>query len=212
LLHSDGEYRWVEATLRNLTYNPAVDGLVANLRDITERRAVVDRLNFDANHDALTGVLNRAAFLRELHDVCATGPTAVLFVDLDGLKRINDSLGHGAGDAAIIAAAGMLQRSVLGSDAVGRLGGDEFGIILPGVDSVDRPVAVAERLLVEMDRPVRYDDHTLRVRASIGIAVTDGLCPDATGLLTRADAAMYRAKRLGSHSYEVHRDDLPAWR
>lgn len=220
--HSDGRVRWVESTVRNLTDNPAVDGLVANLRDITERRAAVDRLNFDANHDALTGLANRAAFLRELDEVFAAGPTAVLFVDLDGLKGINDTLGHGAGDATIIAAAGMLQRSVLGSDmcrrpggdaaVCGRLGGDEFGIILPGVDTIDRAVALADRILMEMDRPVGYDGHTLRIRASIGIAVTDDRCPDATSLLSRADAAMYRAKRRGAHSYEVHLTDAPAWR
>jgi diguanylate cyclase (GGDEF)-like protein/PAS domain S-box-containing protein len=202
--HTDGRYRWVEATLRNLTDNPAVNGLVANLRDITERRAVVDRLNFDANHDALTGLLNRAAFLRELHRVFAAGPAAVLFLDLDGLKGVNDTFGHGAGDATIIAAAGMLQRSVLGSDVTGRLGGDEFAIILPGSGTIDHAVTVAERLLVEFDRPVSYDDHTLRVRVSVGIAVTDDHCPDATTLLNRADAAMYRAKRRGTHSYEVH--------
>jgi diguanylate cyclase (GGDEF)-like protein/PAS domain S-box-containing protein len=210
--HSDGRQLWVESTVRNLTDNPAVDGLVANLRDITDRLAAVDRLNFDANHDALTGLANRAAFLRELHEVFAAGPAAVLFVDLDGLKGINDTLGHGAGDAAIIAAAGMLQRSVLGSDVCGRLGGDEFGVILPGVDTVDRAVAVAERVLVEMDRPVGHDGHTLQVRASIGIAVADDRCPDATSLLSRADAAMYRAKRRGTHSYEVHLTDAPAWR
>lgn len=212
LLHSDGRYRWVETVVRNLTHNPAVEGLVANLRDITERRAAVDRLNFDADHDALTGLANRAAFLRALHEVFAQGPAAVLFVDLDGLKGVNDTLGHGAGDAAIIAAGGMLQRSVLGSDVCGRLGGDEFGIILPGVGTIDRAVAVAERLLVELDRPVSYDEHTLRIRASVGIAVTDDHCPDAASLLSRADAAMYRAKRRGAHSYEVHRSEAPAWR
>ncbi|GIJ71846.1 sensor domain-containing diguanylate cyclase [Virgisporangium ochraceum] len=222
LRHSDGTVRWVEATLRNLTRNPAVDGLVANLRDITERRATTDRLNFEANHDALTGVLNRTAFLRDLRRTFAAGPTAVLLVDLDGLKAINDTFGHGAGDAAIVAAAGMLRRSVLGSDVlgsdvlgsdvVGRLGGDEFGVVLPGVGTIDRAVAVAERLLVELERPVRFADHTLRVRASVGIAVTDDLTTDAAALLTHADTAMYRAKRRGSHSYEVHLPDVPAWR
>jgi diguanylate cyclase (GGDEF)-like protein len=73
-------------------------------------------------------------------------------------------------------------------------------------------VTVADRILVEMDRPVSYDGHTLRIRASIGVAVTDDRCPDAASLLSRADAAMYRAKRRGAHSYEVHLTDAPAWR
>jgi len=212
LWHANGDLRWMEVTLRNLLDNPAVDGLVATYRDVTERRAIQERLIHDANHDLLTGLSNRAAFLRGLQDsFTTTEPTrtpAVLFVDLDGFKQVNDTHGHQYGDALIIAVAAMLRRSVLGSDIVGRLGGDEFGIVLTGVSSSDHAVTVAKRILAEMDHPVQVCDQQLYARASIGIAVAEPGDTDADELLHHADIAMYGAKRRHTHSFQLYIDGM----
>jgi len=212
LWHANGDLRWMEVTLRNLLDNPAVDGLVATYRDVTERRAIQERLIHDANHDLLTGLSNRAAFLRGLEDSFISGEPArtpaVLFVDLDGFKQVNDTHGHQAGDALIIAVAAMLRRSVLGSDIVGRLGGDEFGIVLTGVSSPDHAVTVAKRILAEMDHPVTVGDQQLYARASIGIAVAEPGDTDADELLHHADIAMYGAKRRQTHNFQLYVDGM----
>jgi diguanylate cyclase (GGDEF)-like protein/PAS domain S-box-containing protein len=213
LWHTGGELRWVEVTLRNLFDNPAVGGLVATYRDVTERRAIQERLIHDANHDPLTGLANRAAFLdglgRSLAEGTQSGRTpAVLFLDLDGFKQVNDTLGHRCGDELIIAVAAMLRRGVLGSDLVGRLGGDEFGIVLSGVTSSDDAVTVARRVLAEMDHPVPIGAQELYARASIGVAVARPGDGDADALLHHADIAMYGAKRRRTHSYQLYVDGM----
>ncbi len=207
LRRPDGGSRWVEVTIRNLLGNPAVEGLVAVYRDITERRTIQDRLAYDASHDALTGLVNRAEFLRELALATAGGGrgTAVLFVDLDGLKQVNDTLGHEAGDALIAAAAAMQHRGVLGADVVGRLGGDEFGVLLSGIGQPEHAVAVARRIHTEMDHPVTIAGQQVLVRASIGVATGPGAGAD---LLHRADVAMYAAKRHGTHGIQVYVEGL----
>jgi diguanylate cyclase (GGDEF)-like protein/PAS domain S-box-containing protein len=213
LWHANGGLRWVEVTLRNLLDNPAVEGLVATYRDITERRAIQQRLIHDAHHDPLTGLANRAAFLHGLEKSLVDGESiarapAVLFVDLDGFKLVNDTHGHQSGDALIVAVAAMLRRSVLGSDIVGRLGGDEFGVVLTGVASSEDAVTVAKRILAEMDQPVLVGDQELYARASIGVAVADSGDTEADALLHQADMAMYSAKRRQTHSYQVYVDGM----
>src|SRR5215475_6161873 len=146
--HADGKWHWHEVTVRNLLGNPAVQGIVASHRDVTERRAIQETLAYDASHDALTGQLNRAAFLRSLEQALADAARerqqlAVLFVDLDGFKRVNDTLGHDVGDALLVAVGRMIQRNILGCDAVGRLGGDEFGVVLASVATPDDADLVA---------------------------------------------------------------------
>ena len=212
LWHANGELRWVEVTLRNLFGNPAVDGLVSTYRDVTERRATQERLIYDANHDPLTGLANRAAFLRGLEQSFAdaelgTRTPAVLFVDLDGFKQVNDVHGHQCGDALIIAVAEMLRRSVPGSDIVGRLGGDEFGVVLTSVASAEYAVEVAKRILAEMDLPVLIEGQEFHARASIGVAIAES--DNADELLHHADLAMYAAKRRQSHSYHLYVEGLP---
>ena len=202
LRHLSNGHRWVEVTARNLLDNPAVQGIVVNYRDVTERRAIQERLAYDASHDALTGLANRATFLGELEKSFADA--AVLFIDLDGFKQINDTLGHEAGDGLIVAAGAMLVRSVLGADMVGRLGGDEFGVLLPGIDSAGNAISVVKRILAQMAQPVRLAGTDIYVRASIGVAVSGPEVTDAAELLHRADTAMYAAKRRKTHSFQLY--------
>jgi diguanylate cyclase (GGDEF)-like protein/PAS domain S-box-containing protein len=213
LRRTDGGLRWIELTMRNLLDNPAVGGLVVTYRDITERRAIQERLTHDAQHDPLSGLANRAAFLLGLEQSLIDGDpgnrtAAVLFVDLDRFKQVNDTHGHQCGDALIIAVAALLRRSVLGSDIVGRLGGDEFGIVLTGITSSDDAVTVAKRILTEMDQPILIGDQVLYPRASIGVAVAGSGDADADDLLHRADIAMYGAKRRQSHSFQLYVDGM----
>ncbi|HSK97128.1 MAG TPA: sensor domain-containing diguanylate cyclase [Euzebyales bacterium] len=207
-LGTAGGWRWYETTFRNLMANAAVAGVVGTLRDVTERQEAHERLTYEANHDALTGLANRGAFLRALEHVIRHGgpdggTPAVLFIDLDGFKEVNDALGHEAGDALLVAVAGVQRRSVLGSDVVGRLGGDEFAAVLTGVDAARSAVAVADRPLRAMCEPVVVGGQPVVARASIGIAVADrdGVTPDE--VLRQADAAMYQVKRDGTHAWRL---------
>jgi diguanylate cyclase (GGDEF)-like protein/PAS domain S-box-containing protein len=207
--HADGTWRWHEVTVRNLLGNPAVRGIVASHRDVTERRAIQELLAYDASHDALTGQLNRAAFLRGLEQALLAAEhdrhqLAVLFIDLDGFKRVNDTFGHEVGDGLLVAVGRMIQRNILGCDVVGRLGGDEFGVVLTSIGSPDNAVAAAKRIVAEMARPLAIADQTIHARASIGIAVSRPGCADAKELLRRADTAMYRVKRQKSLGWQLY--------
>ncbi|MEU4428002.1 diguanylate cyclase [Actinoplanes sp. NPDC024001] len=199
---ADGTYRWTECTVRDLTGDPDVQGYVINIRDIHDRKAIQERLAHAATHDALTGLVNRAEFGRVLDAACAAGETAVLFVDLDGFKQVNDTYGHEAGDALLIAAARVLTRWSPRGATVGRFGGDEFGVIIP-LPSGGAEQA-AERILAGLSEPVIFAGLELVIRASIGVAVSaPGSSSGAGELLRRADLAMYEAKRAGAHGFEV---------
>jgi diguanylate cyclase (GGDEF)-like protein/PAS domain S-box-containing protein len=210
--HADDSWHWHDVTWRDLTNHPAVGGIVVSHRDVTERREFQDLLQHEAAHDVLTGLVNRGALLkaldRALGRLSAGGCLAVLFIDLNDFKPINDTLGHEAGDNVLIAVANALRRSVLGSDAVGRLGGDEFAVVLGDITSRDNAVAVATRILGALAEPVTVAGTTLRCTASIGIALTG---PDGAGtddMLQRADAAMYHAKRAKDTGWAVYSDDM----
>lgn len=154
------------------------------------------QLAFQASCDPLTGLANRTALGAQLArtEPAPDAPVAVLYVDLDGFKQINDEYGHEAGDAVLRAVSGRLSSAVREGDLVARLGGDEFVLLCPGVPA-DEAVRLAERIITDVAWPVAYEGHDLVVGASIGIA---GSTDDAAeGLLRSADAAMYEAKRLG---------------
>jgi diguanylate cyclase (GGDEF)-like protein/PAS domain S-box-containing protein len=213
--HANGEYHWHDVTIRNLSDHPAVGGVVANHRDITERRMFQERLVYEASHDALTGLANRAELLRSLQAALTELPPAtesstglaVLYLDLDGFKQVNDSYGHETGDALLKAVAAGLHRCVLGSDTVGRLGGDEFAVVLNHISCVEDAVTVARRILSETAQPVSVNGYTLNPATSIGIALSEpGLQTDQ--LLHRADTAMYHAKRSRSGSYQLYIDGM----
>jgi diguanylate cyclase (GGDEF)-like protein/PAS domain S-box-containing protein len=202
---ADGGWRHVESTI---SHHP--EGLVFSSRDVTERVALQARLEHLAFHDALTGLPNRALFTdRVAHALrkrtVGTTPPAVLFLDLDGFKAVNDSTGHAMGDALLIQAAHRLQASVRAGDTVARLGGDEFGALLEGEAGAcpSRAREVAERILSALTKPYRIGSSDAVVSASIGIAVAmPGITPD--DLLDHADQAMYEAKTAGKGRIRMH--------
>lgn len=168
-----------------------------------------ERLRFEAMHDSLTTLFNRGAILERLDEELArsarTGkPVSVIMIDLDHFKCINDNFGHASGDAALRAASSLFKSSLRPYDAVGRVGGEEFLVVLPECDEQSGG-SVAERLRSRLGSyPVEAPAGTLRVTASLGVACTSGLDVLSAEELTRAaDAALYRAKRQGRDRYEI---------
>jgi diguanylate cyclase (GGDEF)-like protein/PAS domain S-box-containing protein len=206
--HADGSWRYMESTVTNLTSDPTVGGLVLNSRDITDRKVLEEQLTHQAFHDSLTGLANRALFRDRLEHALARAARydtmlAVLFLDLDSFKTINDSLGHDAGDELLIAVAGRLQGRSRASDTVARLGGDEFAVLLE--DEVDEASAmvVAERLAEVLRSPFQVQGKEVFATASIGIALNQEEHREADDLLRNADVAMYAAKARARGQYEV---------
>ncbi|HET6478630.1 MAG TPA: EAL domain-containing protein [Actinoplanes sp.] len=214
-LHADGSWHWHEVVARNLLDHPAVGTVVYNHRDITERKRLQQRLAHDASHDALTGLHNRLALIDALAAVCdssAPGLGAVLYLDLDGFKQVNDELGHAAGDQLLRAVSAVLSDCVLGADTVGRLGGDEFAIVLHTIHSGEDAVAVASRVTDRLTEELRIGDQLVRARASIGIALCVPGTLDTTQALHRADVAMYHAKRNADKGWQVYVEGMQDYR
>ncbi|MGP4002313.1 diguanylate cyclase domain-containing protein [Streptomyces sp. 8N706] len=203
---ADGRWRHVESTISHHS-----EGLIFNSRDVTERVVLQAQLEHLAFHDALTGLPNRALFADRVEHALLkrsadTTPPAVLFLDLDGFKAVNDSAGHAAGDALLVQAARRLQAAVRAGDTVARLGGDEFAALLEGEAGrcPSRTREVAERVLSSLTTPYRIGSTEAVVSASIGIAVaTPGITPEE--LLHNADLAMYEAKAAGKGRIRMHR-------
>ena len=176
-------------------------GRVWCFRDVTERKRLEERLSYQAFHDSLTGLANRALFQDRLAHGAARmartgGHLAILFVDLDNLKAVNDSLGHAAGDAVLEATARAISGCLRECDSVARLGGDEFGILLEDVGGMDDILGSAERVQEAIRRPVQVAGEEIVVTACIGVAIDGpGVTPDQ--LLCNADLANFAAKELG---------------
>jgi diguanylate cyclase (GGDEF)-like protein/PAS domain S-box-containing protein len=206
--HRDGSWVWMEAAVR-LTYAPGTDiadGYVASVRDIRRRKELEQRLERLASSDDLTGLPNRARFrdqlLAALAAAAATGSEhALLYLDIDRFKHVNDGFGHPAGDEVLREAA-LRMRSVLGDgDFIARLGGDEFGAVLVGGRA--RAEAAAADLLAVMATPFRYGTVDLNLGVSIGIACVPEHGLDAERVLARADRALYGAKLGGRNAFRV---------
>ncbi|WP_433218256.1 diguanylate cyclase domain-containing protein [Dactylosporangium sp. CS-047395] len=187
--HRDGRPRWLTAVATNLTHVPSIGGVVYNAHDITEVIAFQDRLRHEATHDALTGLANRALFAERI--AAAGGTAAVLIIDLDGFKAVNDTFGHHAGDALLRTVADRLRSCVRPADTVARLGGDEFAVLLPDT-SLSYAEALTERFHERLAEPVEIDGVLVPIRASIGSAW--GALARADELLRDADTAMYKMK------------------
>jgi diguanylate cyclase (GGDEF)-like protein/PAS domain S-box-containing protein len=208
LRHQPEGWRDFEVTVNNLLADPSVAGIVATYRDITERKVFESKLSQLAFRDPLTGLANRAVFMQQLGQALSStdSPTttvAVLFIDLDNFKIINDSLGHAYGDKVLLTVAERLRRCLRTDGTIARLGGDEFTVLLEGLPGSSGAVTVAERINDILSAPIHHRGHTVFVGASIGIAVSlpGGDRPD--DLLRKADVAMYRAKSGGRGRHSV---------
>ena len=183
------------------------------VRDVRQRKQAEARIDFLAHHDLLTGLPNRALLLERLDFVLASARrrgtrAAVLFVDLDNFKVVNDSLGHAAGDALLKIVAQRLPAALREVDVVSRHGGDEFLVVLPDVEDEQAPVPVAEKLLAAVSEPMVIDGQSISVSPSIGIAVYPRDGDSSEELIRNADAAMYLAKERGRSNYQFFNKGL----
>jgi diguanylate cyclase (GGDEF)-like protein/PAS domain S-box-containing protein len=201
MIARDGRELWIrdEAVVVRRPGEPAF--LHGVMVDVTERKRLEEQLVHQAFHDPLTGLANRALFRDRVEHALQLRardghPVAVIFLDLDEFKTINDSLGHGAGDDVLRSVADRLRGCLRGTDTVARLGGDEFAVLLEAFDSTDEPMAVAERISEAIELPQVTAGRRVIVRVSLGVAIA-GAERDADELLRNADVAMYQAKSTG---------------
>ena len=200
LRRSDGSWLDAETLATDLRNDPAVGGVVLNSRDVTDRKAVEEELVHQALHDPLTGLANRLLFDDRLNHALETradgsAPLAVLILDLDDFKTVNDSLGHQIGDELLNIIGQRLANAVRPGDTAARLGGDEYAVLLENVAGRSSARKVAERIADALSEPIELDDKDMIIGASMGIALAPHDADDAENLVRFADMAMYAAKR-----------------
>ncbi|WP_292937933.1 PAS domain S-box protein [Noviherbaspirillum sp.] len=213
-LRQDGTRFWATGVVTPL-HNPdgSLRGFVKIMRDQTEQRLVAEQTYFLANHDALTGLPNRINFSNQLHQSIALSrrndvPLALLLLDLDRFKHVNDTFGHHAGDLLLKEVALRISSTLRETDFVARLGGDEFVVIQADTSQPEAADTLARKLILELGRPYRLDSHEIISGTSIGICVSPKDGKNSVELLKRADLALYRAKEAGRHTYQFYTADL----
>ncbi len=209
LRHRDGELRHFEIVYNNMLEDGVVHGIVLNGRDVSERKAFEEQLAHQAFHDPVTHLANRALFNERVRHAVARSlregiGVAVIFMDLDDFKLVNDSLGHAAGDRVLLEVAQRLEASVRVGDTAARFGGDEFAVLLEDIEGPQAAAEIAERILAALAQPLHLGDTDVVVRASLGLSVAEPGAPsDSEELIRNADAAMYIAKGDGKGGYRL---------
>ena len=207
----DGSTVWTEVTVTGIRNESGVFvGLLGVTRNISERKQAEAKMLHMARHDPLTGLPNRALLADRLQQAMAAARRdgqvlALMFIDLDKFKPINDSLGHAVGDVLLVEVARRVRNCVRESDTVARIGGDEFVVLLRAVDSESGALAVADKIRVALGQPVCVGEHRLGVSASIGVAMFPAHGEDDLALTQHADIAMYEAKARGGDAVYVFR-------
>jgi len=206
--HKNGMWVWLEGFAQNLLHETSVNAIVLNYRDVTQRRMTEKQLEYRAHYDALTGLPNRVLFRDRVVNGLAQANRnhrglAIMYLDLDHFKLVNDGLGHSFGDALLAAVASRLQKALRASDTISRIGGDEFSILINDATDSNAVAAIARKMLDTLAQPFRIDDHYLYVTASVGISIYPSDGADVETLVKSADAAMYRAKELGRNQAQL---------
>jgi diguanylate cyclase (GGDEF)-like protein/PAS domain S-box-containing protein len=212
LRRKDGTVVQLESVFNNLLDVANVGGVVVTARDVTERRALEDQLAHQAFHDSLTGLANRALFSERIAHAIDRGVRrrnlfAVLFVDLDDFKTVNDSLGHAAGDELLVAVAERIRAALRPEDTCARLGGDEFAVMIETIDDPEGAITVARRIISTLAEPLLIEGSEISVQASVGIALGSA-SETASEIMRSADLAMYRAKSEGKGRYALYEPSM----
>jgi diguanylate cyclase (GGDEF)-like protein/PAS domain S-box-containing protein len=212
LRKKDGTVVRLESVFNNLLDDPNVAGVVVTARDVTERRALEDQLAHQAYHDSLTGLANRVLFTDRIGHALERGHRrhnlfAVLFIDLDDFKTVNDSLGHAAGDELLVEVGRRIKACIRPEDTCARLGGDEFAVMIEEIASPDAALIVAKRILENLAKPLTIMGSPITVQGSVGIALGTG-DQTANEITRSADLAMYRAKSEGKGRYALYEPSM----
>ncbi len=210
---TNGEWYYVESVGTDLLADPSVSGIVITTRNVNERKILESKLTHQAFHDSLTGLANRVLFRDRVEHALLRAKRqkvsiAVLFLDLDNFKNINDTLGHAVGDELLSVIAEQLKGSVREIDSVARLGGDEFAILLEDANQPEDSTLVAKRILEKIQKVFSLQQKDVLVGMSIGIAVSESGLENVDELLRNADVAMYMAKERGKGQYAVFETEL----
>jgi diguanylate cyclase (GGDEF)-like protein/PAS domain S-box-containing protein len=210
--HFDESWRHVEVITTNLLDDLTVEGMVLTMRDVTERMGLEEELKHQAFHDALSGLANRPLFRDRLEHALlraarSGASLAVLFIDLDDFKLVNDSLGHGAGDELLVTVADRIGAALRAGDTAARFGGDEFAVLLEQTASPEEAYEVANNIIAALNVPVSIGEHEIVPRASIGVVLSTA-GDDPADLMQAADVAMYAAKAGGKGRYAVYEPAL----
>ena len=207
-----GELYYEEKTITPLKdARDHITHYISTGKDITERMQTQERLHYLAYHDVLTELPNRSLFLEWLNHALVTNNgarLAVICIDIDRFKIINDTLGHAIGDRLLLLLARLLKGCLNKGDTVARLGGDEFGVLVEHIASPADVISRISKMLEALAQPLRIDEHELYTTISIGVALAPDDGTDANTLLKNADAALYRAKEQGRHTYQFYSADL----
>lgn len=214
LLAPDGSQRFLDGTVMNLLEDPAVGAIVFNVRDITQRRDLEGELAQLAFHDSLTGLANRALLRERIGQAAARAlrdkraDAAVILIDLDDFKSVNDGLGHREGDRLLQAVARRLEHAIRAADTAARLGGDEFVVFAENLGSVEAAADLADRVLAAFELPFGLSAGAFHCRASVGVRYVAGSKLDADDLLRDADLAMYSAKASGKATWTLFENGM----
>ena len=213
--HKNGNEFWCAISAKSIVDGKPELGTIWIYEDISERKRTEEQLRTLANFDTLTGLPNRSLFMDRLDNYIDLAKRqkqmiAVMFIDLDRFKQVNDSLGHETGDRLLKAVADRLSSCVRRSDTVARLGGDEFTIVMVGVTNKMIPAKTANKIITVLKNPILIDDREISISPSIGISMFPNDGTVVTELIRNADAAMYHAKNEGRNNYQFYADEMNA--